>query len=106
MARRMTNYIERAVGTSSTVLLPADPHRYSFTISNGSANLLHLAFQGQAASTNSYHITSGGGQYTFTRDVFGDGVAQQVNAFYDTAGATIGVLVGLDIEQYSAADGQ
>lgn len=100
-----SNYVERAVGTSSGLLLPPDPFRRSFTLANGTANMLYIAFAGGAASATSIPITPNGGQYTFDYEHFGDMVASQINAIFATAGATIGVLVGLRTEHFSVTDG-
>ena len=91
---KRSNYVERPVGTTSGVLLPIDPYRYSFTLANPTANLLYLAFLGGTASTTSFPIINSAGQYHFTYDDYGDAVRSQVNAIFATAGATIGILIG------------
>lgn len=83
-----------AVGTTDTVILPADPKRNLIMVSNPTANNLWLAFGTPAIAGSSILIPPGALPYLFTREQIGLVIAQAFHGLFSTAAGNIAGLTG------------
>lgn len=91
-----SNYYEKVVNTTDTMILSADPHRRSLLIQNPTNVVVNVRFDGAAAGTNSFYLTNGVPPLYLDYEMFGQGICREIHAIATTNPGQLAILEGYE----------
>lgn len=91
-----SNYFERLVTTSDSVILSANDHRKSLLIQNPTSTQVNITLDGSIASTNSFFLTNAVPPLYLDYEMFGAGIQREIHAISQTSSARLVILEGYE----------
>lgn len=83
--------VDLSVATTGTPVLPPNPNRVAFAISNPGTNFVMVAHRPLSAATRGVRLDSAGGYYSEKYEELGAAVGSGIYAAADTAAVTVSV---------------